>query len=231
MINLVIISDIRLYREGLGRMLSEVDNINLVGLADAHDEAIGILGVNHLDVILLDMRMVDNCSVLTAITEKYVNTKIIVMAVPDNNDSFLLCAESGITGYLTNESTIEELIEAIKTVDRGGVYCPNSMTQYILKSIKHKHDDVDEIKFKYSKLLRNLTQRETQVVKLLAEGLSNKQIAKKLTIELSTVKNHVHNILVKMCVESRAKCACLLQENFLTHKNESLDLDTLINIS
>ena len=233
MINLAVVSDIRLYREGLAGILGEVEKIKVVGVLGNHDETLKLLEHNHLDILLLDMRMVNGCKILTSITNNYVNIKIIVIAVPENNENFLLCAESGITGYLTKESSIEELIDAVEIVDKGSLYCPHSITQYILKSIKHKHNDhqINEIKLTYSKLLNILTQRETQVIKLLAEGLSNKQIAKKLIIELSTVKNHVHNILVKMGVESRVKAACLLQGNNLIDKNGSLDLDTSINLS
>lgn len=215
MISLVIVSDIRLYREGLGRILSEVSGIDVVGVLESHSEALHYLENNHLDVILLDMRMMNSCKVLTSISSRHAQTKIIVIAVPENNDNFLLCAESGITGYLTKESSVEELINAIEMVNKGDLYCPRSITQYIMDSIKHKHSNnqVGEMKLTYSKLLNILTQRETQIVKLLAEGLSNKQIAKRLTIELSTVKNHVHNILVKMDVESRAQVVCLLRDN------------------
>ena len=163
MINLAIVSDIRLYREGLGRILNEVDEINVVDVVESHNEILKLLEVNRLNMILLDMRTFDNCKVLTSITKNFVNTKIIVIAVPENDDNFLLCAESGIAGYLTKKSTIEELVDAIKTVDKGGLYCPSSITEYILNSIKHKHDDnqINEINLTYSKLLNILTQRET----------------------------------------------------------------------
>lgn len=216
MINLVIVSDIRLYREGLGRILSETSSINVVGVLGNHNEVLHSLENNHLDVALLDMRMMNSTKILTSITNDFSQIKIIVIAVPENDDNFLLCAESGITGYLTKESTIEELVDAVKIVAEGSLYCPHSITQYILKCVKNKHDDhkVNDEKSSYSNLLNALTQREIQIVKLLAEGMSNKKIARKLTIELSTVKNHVHNILVKMGVESRAQVACLLRDNF-----------------
>jgi len=228
MIDLAIVSDIRLYREGLGRLLSESGTINVIGVVTSHNELLGLLNKTHLNLVLLDMRMVDSRDVVTSITSLYNKTKIIVIAVPENAENYLLCAESGISGYLTKESSVEELISAIETVGKGDLYCPGSITKNILDSIKHKHDTqaVKEQQHCYSSLLNILTQREAQVVKLIAKGLSNKQIASKLTIEISTVKNHVHNILVKMGVESRTKAACILQETFSIHRTEPLDLDT-----
>ena len=217
MINLVIVSDIRLYREGMGRILSEEPDINVAAVLEDYNEALHYLKNNHIDLMLLDMRMVNSCQILSSISNDFTQIKVIVIAVPENDDSFLLCAESGITGYLTKESTIDELIDAVKTVAKGSLYCPYSITQYILKCVKHKHDDhkINDAKISCSSLLNALTQREMQIVKLLADGLSNKAIARTLTIELSTVKNHVHNILVKMGVESRAQVACLLRDNYL----------------
>ena len=231
-INLAIVSDVRLYREGLGRILSEIDKINVLGILENHDELLNLLENNHLDVVLLDMRMVNYCTFITTITNNYVNTKIIVLAVPEKDDNFLLCVESGITGYLSKESTIDDLVDAVKTVDKGSLYCPCVITQYILRNVrnKQKSNQINDIKYTYSKLLELLTQREIQIIKLLAEGMSNKQIAKRLTIELSTVKNHVHNILVKMGVESRTKAACLLQENILIHRSRSLDIGPQIDL-
>jgi DNA-binding NarL/FixJ family response regulator len=229
-INLAIVSDIRLYREGLGRILSETDEINVVGVIESHEEIFKLLEFNQLDIMLLDMRMVNNYDILTAIIKDYADTKIIVLAVPENDENYLLCVESGIAGYLAKESTIDDLVDAVKTVDKGNLYCPCVITQYILKSVKNiqKSHQINDIKFTYSKLLELLTQREFQIIKLLAEGNSNKQIANILTIELSTVKNHVHNILVKMGVDSRTRAVSLLQENDLIHQSRSLDLDPQI---
>lgn len=228
MINIAIVSDIRLYREGIGRILDEEGFINIAAISETHEEISTTLDQGNIDLVLLDMRMANNNSVLTSILNRHPDVKIIVIATPENDENYLLCAQSGISGYLTKEATVNELKDAVKTVFNGSLYCPGSITQNILESIRHKHESnsINEIKYSYSKLLNILTQRETQVVKLVAEGLSNKQIASKLTIELSTVKNHVHNILVKMGVESRTKAACLIQETFSVHRDESLDLDT-----
>jgi len=234
MINLAIVSDIRLYREGVGYIIDEDESMNVVIATESQDEVLSVLKSNEINIMLLDMRMSNSNKVLSNIVLNYPKIKIIVIAVPENDDDYLFCAQSGITGYLTKESTVNDLKDALVTVFKGNFYCPGTITKYILDGIKHKHEKesvqenrVNEIKQTYSRLLNILTQREAQVVRLIAKGLSNKQIAKNLSIELSTVKNHVHNILVKMGVDSRTRAACILQESFMTnHNNESLDLDT-----
>ena len=215
MTNLAIVSDIRLYREGLARILGESANINVVAALDNHIETLDLLQKDRVDVLLFDMRMKNSDELLTVITKDYAGTKIIVLAVPENDDNYLLCLESGIAGYLSKESSIDELVEAVRTVESGRMYCPCDITQHILKYVKNRGNDnkANDIQLNYTKPFKGLTQRESQIVKLVAEGMSNKKIAKVLTIELSTVKNHVHNILVKMGVESRTQVACLLQEN------------------
>jgi len=215
MTNLAIVSDIRLYRDGLRVMLNEIDNISVVSAVESQEEITNLLEVSLLDVVLVDMRMQESCSIIISVIKKSKDIKIIVIAVPEDDENYLLCVKTGVAGYLSKESTVEELVDAIKIVDKGSLYCPCSITQNIVNSVKNQHDrkKINEDKFTHSNQLNTLTQREIQIVKLVAGGMPNKVIAKSLTIELSTVKNHVHSILVKMGVENRAQVACLLQKN------------------
>jgi len=230
MINLAIISDITLYREGIGKILRDMNEINVLGAYKNRHEVIKLLDGDRLDVILLDMRMPNCCEVLSLITKNYLNVKIIVIAVLENDDNYQRCIESEITGYLSKESTVEELIDAIITVDKGNLYCPKGITQYILRGIKNKRNKINDMQIAYSSALNDVTKREMQIIQLLADGMSNKQIAKTLTIEISTVKNHVHNILVKLGVESRAKVACLLRNDDSFFRVRSLYLDQQMGV-
>lgn len=230
MISVAIMSDIRLFREGISRILDEVDFIKINGASENHKDTLDLLVLNSIDLVLIDMRVADSFNTVSTIIQKYPDIKIIVIAVPENDENYLYCVESGITGYLSKESTIDELVEAVRTVDGGGTYCSALITKYILRSVRNKKCGT---KIKDTKInhLNSLTQREKQIVKYLAAGMSNKKIAKTLTIELSTVKNHVHNILMKMGVESRSQVACLLQEHVFSQKSRSLDLDLQLDHS
>ena len=233
MTTLAIVSDVRLYREGIGRVLSNINEINLVGVVEGRNEILNLLEQETLDTVLVDMRMSNGDAILSSITNLYSDTKIIVIALQENDDNYLSCVELGVSGYLSNESTIDDLLEAIITVGQGALYCPRNITQYILKSVRHRsiENKVKDAKTSYSTLHSGLTRREIEIVRFLAEGMSNKKIAQNLTIELSTVKNHVHNILVKMGVKNRAQIACLLQEKTFSHVNRSMDLDPQVDLS
>lgn len=227
MINVAIVSDIRLYREGVSRILNEVDYIKINGVSSNDKETVDLLTVNSVDLVLIDMRIPDSHSSVASIIENYPDTKIIVIAVPEDDDNYLFCVESGVTGYLSKESSIEELVNAVKTVGDGGTYCSSLITEYIVRCVRNKKcgTKIKDARVNDPGHINNLTQREKQIVKYLAAGMSNKKIAKTLTIELSTVKNHVHNILIKMGVDSRTQVAYMLRDYVYAQKNRSLDLD------
>lgn len=230
MIKTVVISDIRLYREGIGRVLGNLNNISVVGVVENYAEILNLLEQNTVDIVLVDMRMPNGNEILSTMTLIFPDIKIIVIALPENDD-YLLCIESGVAGYLSKESAIEDLVEAIIAVNQGSLYCPCNVTQCILKSVRKRDggNRVKETKSSYLSSYDALTRRELQIVKLLAEGMPNKKIAQSLTIEVSTVKNHVHNILVKMGVENRSQVASLLQNQVTTHNRRSTDLDPKID--
>lgn len=214
---LAIVSDIRLYREGISKILNDVDSIDVSAVADCYVNLVAILEYQNLDMLLLDMRMPEGHQILEYVTEVQPEIKVIAIAVPENEKNYLLCVESGVCGYLSKESTLDDLIEAVVSVYETGLYCPFDITQNILNSVKNssRSNKIEEDKITYIDLHKTLTRRELQIVELLSEGLPNKKIATTLTIELSTVKNHVHNILVKMGVESRSEIVCLLQKRSL----------------
>ena len=215
MINLAIISNIRLYREGLVRILNDVAEIDVICITGSENKLLKCIEKKRLDVVLLDMGMENNFQELASLARQDSSIKIIVMGVSNSDDKYLICAEEGITGYLSRDSTVDELIEAIILVNKGDVYCPSDITKCILSSIKkHSLTHVEQAnKMQTKEIMKDdvLTIRESQIIKLLAQGMSNKKIANTLTIEISTVKNHVHNILVKMGAENRAQAACMLR--------------------
>ena len=227
MINLLIVSDVRLYADCVGSVLGKINKISVEGVAYNKEDIEKLFELDDMDIILLDMRMVDGFSILRMISSRFNNVKIIVVALPEDDGNYMECMELGVTGYLSKGSTVEELIDSVKIVERGGLCCPCDIAQYFLKFVKNKKikNNVSDLQLTYPKLLKVLTQREVQIIKLLAKGMSNKKISQALFIELSTVKNHVHNILVKMGVENRSQVACFLQESNVLYRNESSTID------
>lgn len=213
MINLAIVSDIRLYCDGIEKLLEKTDGINIGGTAINADEALTLLDHVHIDVFLLNMRITTCEEILTLFTKKHVNAKIIVINDFEGNSYNVTHCASKINAYLPGSSTIEELIATVNIVHKSDSYYSADTPRFNSTGIKVEYISTDKEQNVHPAPFNDLTRRESQIIKLLAQGLSNKQIARVLAIEISTVKNHVHNILVKLGVESRARVACLFRDN------------------
>lgn len=216
MIRLVIVSDIKLYREGLAETLTSRESLCVRSSVSNEIQAIEEIQTNSPDVVLIDMTMVSCLESVSRIATACPTTKIIAIAVTDDEDTILACARAGMAGYVSRDASIEQLISTIHGVVNGELYCPRKLAAALFHKIESLHNNVvaepnEEIDSSSSSdKLALLTQREQQVARYLTSGLSNKQIARTLSIEISTVKNHVHNILVKMGVGSRMQAANIL---------------------
>jgi two-component system nitrate/nitrite response regulator NarL len=241
MIDIVITSDIRIYCEGLAGILARTHDVNIAGVANNYEDAIVAISANPTDVLLLDMTMAGSCNLAKHISTVNPHIKIVALAVSYDEGNIMLCAEAGVTCYVPREASVNELIEAIKEAAKGECYCPPKIAACILKKVqsltlsaknKYLSSSTSESQLPdrgSAGRQTGLTPRERQIADLLAEGLSNKQIARDLSIEVSTVKNHVHNVLVKLEVKNRGQAVFSLR-NKLPYA-ESFDLDPYLNIS
>ena len=216
-IRLLIVSDNRLYREALAGLLDGKGLVCVVGTACNAQNAIGDICECNPDVVLIDMSTQDSCKVFGSIIPSYPNTKIVALAITENQDSILKCAKAGIAGYVSRDATLDQLVNTVSAVIKGEIYCPRRIAEGLFNKIKSL-SSYEDIRAGLSEENRNdsiitlLTSRERQIVSLISDGLSNKQIARKLTIEISTVKNHIHNILTKTGTQNRIQVANLLQQ-------------------
>ena len=231
MIRLLIISDIRLYCEGLSEILGQLDSVCVVGTASNVDDAIREIERCSPDVVLQDMTMKASCLAIRHVTTSCPNARIVALAVPEDENNIFACAEAGISGYIAREASLDELLHAVQGVVKGELYCPPRIAASLMSKIKILNTPVKKSSEETKKqpadsILHSLTQRERQIAGLVADGLSNKLIARHLSIEVSTVKNHVHNVLVKMGVDSRGQAAYLIQRLTLPIFSSSLELDS-----
>lgn len=216
MIRLVIVSDIRLYREGLEDIINRKNEVSVVGTACDIEHAVQAIHAATPDVVLIDMSMLASCEVISHITSTYPSTRIIALAVTEDEDSVLACAKAGVAGYVSREASIEQLINTVCAAVEGELHCPRRIASILfhklqsLPKVTEAPSDTTSLQPDYSKIAL-LTQREKQIAALLSDGFSNKRIAHHLMIEVSTVKNHVHNILSKVGVHSRLQAVQLLQ--------------------
>jgi DNA-binding NarL/FixJ family response regulator len=201
-----IVADIRLYRDGLAHVLQRRRGIHIVGAAaDAHGAA-EVLQVRAVDVLLLDMAAPNALQTLRFLLALPSAPRIVALSVPATESDLIACAEAGVSGYVTRDDSLDTMIAAIESVARGELLTTPRMAAALFERL-HAVRAAET-----SEGAATLTRRELEVVDLIAEGLSNKAIARQLSIELSTVKNHVHNILEKLHVERRTDAAARLRQ-------------------
>jgi DNA-binding NarL/FixJ family response regulator len=202
MIRVAIVAEIRLYREGLAEMLLGEPGLEVVATAAGADDAVPALRKELPDVVLLDMAPPDNAWLVRALAAAVPGTRVVALAVPESEDEVLACAEAGVVGYVTREGSVEDLVAAIESASRGEVLCSPRMAASLFQRVATL-----ALERSPASIESRLTGRELEILDLIDQGLSNKEIARRLTIELSTVKNHVHNILEKLNVSRRAEAA------------------------
>lgn len=200
--SIVVVADVRLYREGLCNALRRRDSFVIEGEATSLDSALRIVASAHPDVVVLDMATQGSLDIARAIKRGAPEVKIVAFAVEEIDRNIFACAEAGIAAWVAREGTVDDLATTIESVTREELVCSARMAAAMFrqlgslaKSTPKPGDDSP------------LTAREREIVVLIERGLSNKVIAQRLTIEVATVKNHVHSILAKLNVATRAEVA------------------------
>jgi DNA-binding NarL/FixJ family response regulator len=183
-------------------VLSEEPDIKVVGEAADGIEAVHRAEEMAPDVVVMDVRMPRSTGIEAArrIRERLPDTKVIMLTVSDSEEDLYAAVKAGASGYLLKEISIEELADAVRAVARGHSLISPSMASKLLSEFNALVQQAEE---RQRSLLPSLTDREVDVLKLVAKGLSNREISEELYISENTVKNHVRNILEKLHLHSR----------------------------
>jgi DNA-binding NarL/FixJ family response regulator len=199
-VRVLVVDDQELFRRGLIMLLSGDTDIEVVGEAADGITATELATTTAPDVILLDVRMPRRTGVeaCRAIKEAVPATKIIMLTVSDEEADLYESVKNGAAGYLLKDSSIEEVAQAIRVVNEGQSLISPSMAVKLIDEFKQMSKPERE----QGPALR-LTERELEVLRLVAKGLNNREVAKELFISENTVKNHVRNILEKLQLHSR----------------------------
>ena len=202
MIKVMLVDDQNLVRKGVRSLLELSEEIEVIAEAADGAEAIRMIPEAAPDVVLLDMRMpgLSGLDVLRDLAAKESLPPTIILTTFDDDELVLAGIQAGARGYLLKDVALAELVSAIKTVADGGTIVKPAVTQRLLKGLEKLHNE-------FSSLDRPdpLTERETEILRLMAGGYSNKEIANSLGVAEGTVKNHVSNILSKMGVRDRTR--------------------------
>lgn len=202
MIRVLLVDDQTLVRKGVKSLLALAPSIEVIGEASDGQQAIEMIPEIMPDVVLMDMRMPVK-SGLEAVQELALSGKLpptIILTTFDDDELVLAGIKAGAKGYLLKDVSLEQLVEAIEVVAKGGSLVQPAMTQRLLSGLEGLNNH-----FVSLERPDPLTERETEILRLMAGGFSNKEIANSLHVAEGTIKNHVSNILSKLGVRDRTR--------------------------
>ena len=189
----------RLYAEGLAEYLRSRGDVSIIGIAGNFDEIKKLIEANPVDLILCDTAEKDTAIEVRRIAARFSEVRIIAVALTETETEIISWAEAGISAYVPRHASLTQLYTAILAAMRGEVKCSPKITGWLLRELRHRTER--------NQLGEELTSREIQTLRLISQGLSNKEIACELGISISTVKNHVHSVLEKLRVQTRSQAA------------------------
>lgn len=212
-IRLIIIEDNRLLREGISALLKKEPDMYVAAAIDESNFDIKVVCDKKPDVLLIDLGLTEynSLDLVTLITRDYPHIRIIIMDLLPIHEDILKFIEAGVSGFLVKDATIAEFTKTIRLVMKGEKVLPGKLTESLFSQIIN----IAEVHSGPEKIIDSvkMTSREKEIVDLISQGFSNKEIAFRLKISLFTVKSHVHNILEKMALNTRLKIAINANRN------------------
>jgi DNA-binding NarL/FixJ family response regulator len=208
-IRVLLADDQRVVREGLGTLLGLLDGIELVGTAADGEEVLALAARHDPDVVLIDLRMprMDGTEAIRRLAERGERPRSIALTTYADDASVLGALRAGARGYLTKDAGAEQIRAAVMAVARGEAALDPAVQHHVLAALTDPAA---------AELPDGLTPREAEVLALIAEGLTNAEIAERLVVSAATVKTHVNHIFAKAGVRDRAQAVVYAYANGLT---------------
>lgn len=207
-IRIVIADDHPIFRDGLRKLLSLVDDFEVVGEARDGREVLELIQAKQPDVLLLDLRMpgMDGLATLQKMQAVSTKTRVIVLTASDDKNEFVQAMRLGCAGIVLKQTATDLLYKSIRKVHAGEIWLDSHTTAAVMRQFASSSTAAAPP----SKRMRErspISQREREIVALVAQGFKNKEIAEKMFISEQTVKNHLHNIFEKLGVSDRLELA------------------------
>lgn len=212
MINVILVDDQTLVRHGIKSLLSLSSEVKVLGEAENGLKAIALLEEIGLevDVVLMDIRMpkMNGIDTLIALREKQINIPVIMLTTFDDHESVMQAIKAGAKGYLLKDVSLETLVESIATVHKGETLIQPAITERLIQGLQGIKGE-----FESAEIPEALSKRETEILRLMAAGCSNKEMADSLFKSEGTIKNQVSSILSKLGVRDRTRAVLKAIEN------------------
>ncbi|WP_327705308.1 response regulator transcription factor [Streptomyces decoyicus] len=208
-IRVLVADDQTMIRESFGILLNAQPDIDVVGEAVNGEDAVRQVGELSPDIVLMDVRMpvLNGLEATLRITEGDPDVKIIILTTFDSDEYVYEALRVGASGFLLKDSSAHQLADAVRTVARGGALLAPTVTKRLIEEFSRMH--TPRLR---SERIADLSERETEVLRLIAQGLSNAELAARLVIAEQTVKTHVSRILVKLGLRDRTQAAVFAYE-------------------
>lgn len=199
----LIADDHPLFRKGMRSLLRTMPDITLVGEAKSGPEAVELALAHQPDIVLMDLQMPGGSGLAATreLNRHSPNTRILVVTLFEDDDSIFAALRAGAHGYILKDADEEEMVRAIRAVGEGEAIFSPAIATRLMEYFASAQQQVPQ------ELFPELTEREREILTLIARGVSNAAIAEQLVISLKTVRNHVSNIYSKLQVADRAQAA------------------------
>lgn len=203
-VRVFLLAENRLLRDTLARLLRKRSEINVVGVSASSDAIKDTIVTSQCNVVLMDsLDSLLSSSLLDDLLAQDIDVKLLLFGMNEDPDHFLKAVQLGVCGYLLKEASAAEIVAAVRAAARGEASCPPSLCMSLIQFLSRKrHEKLEESDTQVG-AQKSLTPRQLQLVRLVAEGLTNKEIAANLNLSQFTVKNHLRRVMRQVEAASR----------------------------
>jgi DNA-binding NarL/FixJ family response regulator len=209
--NVFIVAENRLLRESLARLLRKRNDLSVVGEGSFSDATPNAIGAAHSHLVLLDCLTAGHGSDLICnLRESIPQARLVLFGMDDDADIFLQAVRLGVNGYVLKNASASELVDALRNVAHGEAVCPLKFCKVLFQALSSEANQRAAIAEQRADARFELTQRQRQLMSLVAMGMSNKEIAANLNLSEFTVKNHIYRVMKQVDAQTRHEACHLI---------------------
>jgi DNA-binding NarL/FixJ family response regulator len=213
--NVFVVAENRLLRESLARLLRKRGDLSVVGVASYSDSSSELIASAQTDLLLLDCLAPNQESDLICDLRESAphvrDVRVVLFGMDEDADIFLQAVRLGVNGYLLKNASASELVDAVRGVAQGEAVCPAKFCKVLFQALAHETNQQAALAEQRAEVRFELTQRQRQLMSLVAMGMSNKEIAANLNLSEFTVKNHIYRVMKQVDAETRQEACHLIR--------------------